>query len=256
MRRRFFTDKFENDRAFLRGESAHHLSRVLRAEPGQLYELSDGNSVRLGGIVSATRDEIEFTLTDEIPCEPRPLNCTLFLSIVKFDRFEWAIEKATELGVNAIVPLASARSEGSLTSAAAKRTARWQKILVESAQQSRRLRSPELKPIESPRDAFKKAGHVGNKESSANSTVARILLSEKREAPPLREILAKHVAIVSTENMRAASLAIGPEGGWTDEEFAMAIAAGFSEASLGQSILRTETAVIAALASINYALGD
>ncbi|HUK29847.1 MAG TPA: RsmE family RNA methyltransferase [Candidatus Acidoferrum sp.] len=251
MRRRFFTDKFVNDSAYLRGESAHHLARVLRAEPGQLYELSDGNSVRLGQIVRATRDEIEFALSESIPSDPSRLNCTLLLSIVKFDRFEWAIEKATELGVNTIVPLAAARSEKSLISAAAKRMVRWQKILIESAQQSRRLRAPELKPISSIEEALRQFGsHAGATAS------ARILLSERREARPLRKVLAEFASASTAEPERSAKLAIGPEGGWTDEEFALASAAGFAEASLGQNILRTETAVAAALASINYALGD
>jgi 16S rRNA (uracil1498-N3)-methyltransferase len=218
--------------------------------------LSDGNSVRLARIIRATRDEIEFTLTDEVPSEPSRLNCTLLLSIVKFDRFEWAIEKATELGVNSIVPLASARTEKSLIAAATKRVARWQKILVESAQQSRRLRAPELKPIESPHDAFNQAAHGDINASSAPAPAARILLSERREARPLREILTKFGAANSAETTRTAALAIGPEGGWTDDEFSAASAAGFAEASLGQNILRTETAVTAAVASINYALGD
>jgi 16S rRNA (uracil1498-N3)-methyltransferase len=272
MRRRFFTDKFENDRAFLRGESAHHLSRVLRAKPGQLYELSDGTSVRLGRIVRATRDEIEFALAENIPPadsasariasqenapgEATRLETTLLISIVKFDRFEWAIEKATELGVNTIVPLAAARTEKKLAAAAVRRAVRWQKILIESAQQSRRLRAPDLKPIASPREAFHQAGVVASIAPTATLTAARLLLSERREARPLREVVAKLVGAFSVDAPRTAALAIGPEGGWTSEELAMASAAGFTEASLGRTILRTETAVTAALASLNYALGD
>lgn len=271
MRRRFFTDKFENGAAFLRGEAAHHLSRVLRAKPGQLYELSDGASVRLGRIVRATRDEIEFALEDvplaasapaktasqeSAPGETMRLETTLLISIVKFDRFEWAIEKATELGVNAIVPLAAARTEKKLVQAAAKRAARWRKILIESAQQARRLRAPELKPIASPREAFHEAGLVASIAPTATLTSARILLSERRGARPLREVLARLMGAFSADAPRTAALAIGPEGGWIDEEFAMASAAGFAEASLGRTILRTETAVAAALASLNYALGD
>jgi 16S rRNA (uracil1498-N3)-methyltransferase len=268
MRRRFFTDKFENDVAFLRGEAAHHLARVLRAEPGQVYELSDGTQVRLGRIVRATRDEVEFALEDfppgdsalgEIaPGESPRLECTLLLSIVKFDRFEWALEKATELGVNTIIPLAAARSEKALVAAAANRAARWQKILLESAQQARRLRPPALKPISSPREAFLQAGN-----QTMEKGAVRIMLSERPETPPLREVLSKVLneslsklpGAVSRESPRIAVLAVGPEGGWTEQEFALATSAGFAEASLGHTILRTETAVTAALASINYALG-
>ncbi|HEV3219322.1 MAG TPA: RsmE family RNA methyltransferase [Candidatus Acidoferrales bacterium] len=260
MRRRFFTDKFENSSAFLRGETAHHLARVLRAEPGQLYELSDGSSVRLGKITRVTRDEIEFALAEEISVEPNRLNCTLLLSIVKFDRFEWAIEKATELGVNTIVPLASSRSEKSLVASAAKRSHRWEKILIESAQQARRLRAPLLLPISSPHKAFLEASgsrpNVPENIASGIQPSALILLSERREARSLREALSKLVSPSSREEPRTAALAIGPEGGWTDEEFAAGADAGFAEASLGGTILRTETAVTAALASLNYALGD
>ncbi len=258
MRRRFFTDKFERDSAFLRGEAAHHLSRVLRCGPGQVFELSDGNSIRLGTIIRATRDEVEFTLAEAVPCEASRLNCTLLLSVVKFDRFEWALEKATELGVNTIVPLAAGRSEKALIAAAPKRAARWGKILVESAQQARRLRPPALMPVSSPLEAFHQSSIPRNVQAGGQNGV-RILLSERQYVRPLREVLSELPSDVrsdpSHEAPRKAVLAIGPEGGWTDEEFGMATAAGFAEASLGHTILRTETAVTAALASLNYALG-
>src|SRR5262252_10032130 len=106
MRRRFFVDAFDADRAVLSGEAAHHLSRVLRAEPGQLYELSDGTSVRLGKIELSGRDRVEFSLLESIPIRVPHVHKTLLLAVVKFDAFEWAIEKATELGVDRIVPLA------------------------------------------------------------------------------------------------------------------------------------------------------
>jgi 16S rRNA (uracil1498-N3)-methyltransferase len=223
----------------MEGEAAHHLGRVLRARPGQLYELSDGARVYLGRIDSVTRDRVEFALLEELPAHRAALDITLLLAMVKFDSFEWALEKATELGVTSIVPLAAARSEKGLLAAAAKRSERWNKILLESSQQSRRLQVPELAKLARPEEAFAK-----------HSAGARIILSERPEAPPLRAILKNHSA------PKQAMLAIGPEGGWTDNELASARASGFEEASLGRLILRTETAVIAALASLNYALGD
>src|SRR5574337_2008298 len=146
VRRRFFVEEFDVDRAVLRGDAAHHLGRVLRAQPGQLYELSDGEALWLARTERVGRDAVEFALVERLPAHAQRLRLTLLLSIVKFDRFEWSLEKATELGVGEIVPLAAARSEKALLGAAAKRAARWQKILLESAQQARRLCVPVLRP--------------------------------------------------------------------------------------------------------------
>jgi 16S rRNA (uracil1498-N3)-methyltransferase len=248
VRRRFFVKQFDGDKTVLRAESAHHLGKVLRAEMGQSYELSDGETVRLGRVNRIERDEIEFELTETVADVVQTrLKTTLLLSIVKFDRFEWALEKATELGVDEVVPLNAARSEKGLILAAAKRAERWQRILMESSQQARRLRPPVLHEVETATERFSRL--LG--EGSAAVTTIRIMLSERIDARPLREVLAGH----SRETTRAAVLAIGPEGGWTEEEFAAAAGSGFEEASLGVNILRTETAVMAAIASLNLVFG-
>jgi 16S rRNA (uracil1498-N3)-methyltransferase len=237
VRRRFFVEQFTGQTAVIDGEAAHHLGRVLRAQQGQLYELSDGEKVWLGRIEAVTRERVEFAVVEEIPSHPPVVDVTLLLSVVKFDAFEWALEKATELGVSTIVPLAAARSEKALLAAAAKRADRWKKILVEASQQSRRVRVPVLAPLTRPEQGF-----------NAYRTGARVMLSEKGDAPPLREVLAD-------QSEPRAVLAIGPEGGWTGEELDSAMRSSFREASLGKLILRTETAVVVALASLNYALG-
>jgi 16S rRNA (uracil1498-N3)-methyltransferase len=239
VRRRFFVEQFTEDSAVVEGETAHHLGRVLRAQRGQLYELSDGQRVRLGRIEKVTRDRVEFSLLEEISAHQPTLDVTLLLSVVKFDAFEWAIEKATELGVSGIVPLAAARTEKALLAAAAKRVERWKKILAEASQQSRRVRVPVLRELSQPAQVFR-----------TNADAVKILLSERSDALSLRQILQ------AEPPRRQAALAIGPEGGWTDAEFAAAHDSGFREASLGKLILRTETAVAAALAALNYALGD
>lgn len=240
MRRRFFVDAFHDHTATMTGEAAHHLGRVLRAEPGQLYELSDGKAVWLARVERAGRDAVDFALVEQLPAQGSRLHVTLLLAIVKFDRFEWALEKATELGVSEIVPLAAARSEKGLIAAAVKRAQRWEKILLESAQQSRRLAPPVLCPAVRPAAAF---------AATRASSVVSLLLSERTDAPGLR-------AVLEGKHGGAAAFAIGPEGGWTEEELSAARAVGFVEASLGQNILRTETAVAAALAILNYALGE
>jgi 16S rRNA (uracil1498-N3)-methyltransferase len=239
VRRRFFVDQFIGNTAVIDGETGHHLGRVLRAQQGQLYELSDGAKVWLGRIEAVARDRVEFTLVEEISSHQPTIDVTLLLSVVKFDAFEWAIEKATELGVSTIVPLAATRSEKALLAAAAKRADRWKKILVEASQQSRRVQVPVLQSVTQVGQAFGAHGVAAS---------ARVVLSERADAPALHEVLAGESAV-------KAVLAIGPEGGWTGEELDAAAGAAFREASLGKLILRTETAVIAALASLNYALG-
>ena len=244
MRRRFFVEHFEGKSAALRGEVAYHLGRVLRASPGQLYELSDGSSLWLARIDRVSKSSVDFSLVEPLPVTPDRFHLTLLLSIVKFDRFEWALEKATELGVAEIAPLAAARCEKALVAAAGKRAARWLKILLESAQQARCLRPPILHAAARPSEAFSPVGARARVASSVPSV--NLLLSERRSAPSLRSVL---------EGKRAtsASLAIGPEGGWTDDELSSALSAGFLETSLGPTILRTETAVIAALAVLRFA---
>jgi len=220
----------------MEGEAAHHLGRVLRAQIGQLYELSDGERVWLGRIESVGRDRVQFALVEELPAVQPSLDITLLLAVVKFDAFEWAIEKATELGVTTIVPLAAERSEKALLTAAVKRADRWKKIALEASRQSRRVRVPVLADIAKSEIAF-----AGSREG------LRVMLSERATALPLRRVL-------QGQRTARATLAIGPEGGWTDGEFETAHSAGYVEASLGRLILRTETAVVVALASLSYAL--
>jgi 16S rRNA (uracil1498-N3)-methyltransferase len=244
MRRRFFVEGFDSKSATMRGETAEHLGRVLRAEAGQFYELSDGHRVWLGRIERVAiskrgESRIDFALIETIPAPEPSFRVRLLVSIVKFDRFEWCLEKATELGVTEIVPLAAARSGKPLLARAGKRQTRWEKIIVESAQQARRLRPPRLHPALSPLEAF-----------AQSSGDCKVLLSERSDSRPLRE------ALSSAPRKAAAVLAVGPEGGWTDAEINAARAAGFLEASLGENILRAETAVLASLAILGFAFGE
>ena len=243
MRRRFFVEQFDGASATLRGDAAEHLGRVLRAEPGQLYELSDGERVWLGrvesiGLLKRGENRIEFSLVEAVAVRESALQVELLIALVKFDRFEWCLEKATELGVRNIVPIVAARSDKALVGAAEKRHARWEKILLESAQQSRRVRPPKIEAAMKADAAF-----------AGERAELKILLSENADAPSIRNVL-------RGKSSNSVALAIGPEGGWTDAELDAARVAGFAEASLGQLILRTETAVLSALAIVNFALGE
>jgi len=190
------------------------------------------------------RDEVKFSLVEPLPAPVASVRIELLLAIVKFDRFEWALEKATELGAEGIAPLTADRSEKGLIAAAGKRAERWRRILAESAQQARRLRIPELRDAAKPGDAFR-----------TSAATLKLLLSERVGARPLREVLEPVASPRREDDAPHVAIAIGPEGGWTGTEFASAGACGFVEAALGVNILRTETAVCAALAAVQYAFG-
>ena len=232
-RRRFFVPEIRRGTAELAGPDADHLVRVLRVEPGQVFEISDNERLYLAEIVTARKSLVTFQLTEELPAPAPVVHTTLLTALIKFDRFEWLIEKATELGVDVIQPFEAVRTEHGLAQAAAKRQARWEKIALEASQQSRRAHLPHIKPWV----RFAKA-------LQAEATV-RLLLDEDPGAPPLLSQLPAS----RTAADRVAVL-LGPEGGWTPEEREAALAASWLPCSLGATILRAETAALAALAVI------
>jgi 16S rRNA (uracil1498-N3)-methyltransferase len=228
-RRRFFVDAVHGDIAELRGEEARHLARVLRAEEGQFYEISDNRSAYLARIEEAHGDRIRFRLVEPLETTPSPVRITLCAALVKFDRFEWMIEKATELGVERILPVNTARSEKGLFEASTKRRERWLRVVREASQQSRRTHLPEVLPA------------AGFEQSLTVEADQRYFL-EENVAPPFLGILP-----VKRSGGDRVALLVGPEGGWTDSERYLASSAGWRAASLGPGVLRAETAVVAAL---------
>lgn len=228
-RRRFFVDEVRNGEAAIEGESAHHLTRVLRVEAGQKYEITDTRRVWLAEVKTARKSVVEFAVVEELEAGPQPAPATLCLALIRFERFEWAVEKATELGVARIVPVEAARSERGLADGARKRVERWRRIAREASEQSRRLRPPE---IDDPIRFDKMPACEGNR---------RVWLDERPGAPPLLQAL-------SVAPRESGALAVGPEGGWSDSERESFREAGWAGASLGPAILRAETAVCAALA--------
>src|SRR5580704_6568243 len=131
-RRRFFVDRIEGDRATLHGQDAHHLARVLRAEPGQRYEITDGTALCLAEIEAAEPRQVVFRVVEPLDAGASLPAIVIIAALIKFDRFEWMIEKVTELGVKAVVPVESARTEPGLFKASVKRVERWRKIARES----------------------------------------------------------------------------------------------------------------------------
>jgi 16S rRNA (uracil1498-N3)-methyltransferase len=239
-RRRWIADEVSGNRAALVGAHADHLSRVLRARVGQEFDITAGERVRRGRITSIDDSRVQFELGDEVPT-PAALQVTLALSIFKFDRMEWAIEKCTELGVAQIVPVIARRTETHLATAAPKRVERWQRIARQASEQSRRTVPPEI------------AHPVKLKEAVALPGRTRILLAESEQELQLRDALDRSAGVAPTESSEKARqpdlvLAVGPEGGWTEAELELFREAGWISASLGNTILRAETAAIAALA--------
>ena len=237
-RRRWIADRVAGDRAFLTGPNAEHLARVLRARVGQEFEIATGDSVRLGRVASVCDAEVEFDLGEDIAGAEQG-RVSLVLAVFKFDRMEWAIEKATELGVASIQPVICRRTEAHLASAAAKRVERWRRIAHEAAQQSRRTAAPGI------------GEPVKLKDVLALPADLKIVLSETEKNVTLTETLAQP----ATGNQPLTTcLGIGPEGGWTEDEIKMFADSGWTSASLGPTILRAETAAIAAVAIANALL--
>src|SRR6201985_2587010 len=143
-RRRFFVDQVRNGQAEITGENAHHLTRVLRVEAGQTFEINDNERAWFATVETARKDLVRFNVIEEIAAGPELPCVTLYLALIKFERFEWAVEKATELGVTRIVPVEANRSEHGLFAGAFKRQERWRRIAREASEQSRRLRAPEI----------------------------------------------------------------------------------------------------------------
>lgn len=228
-RRRWIADEVAGNIAALVGPHADHLSRVLRARVGQEFDVAAGGEVRRGRIVRIDPDRVELELGEIVPVSS-PSQITLALSVFKFDRMEWAIEKCTELGVSHIVPVIARRTEAHLASAAANRVERWQRIAKQAAEQSRRTSPPEISEPIKLKDALALPG------------TTHILLSESEKHLTLKDALESAALDVV--------LAIGPEGGWTDAELDQFREAGWSAASLGDTILRAETAAIVALAVV------
>src|SRR5882757_7709375 len=142
-RRRWIADEVHGNRATLTGQNALHLARVLRARVGQEFDIACDHIVRVGRIVEIEDDRVELELGGEVPSSVET-EINLLLAVFKFDRMEWAIEKATELGVTRIVPVIARRTDAHLGVAAVKRAERWRKIAHEAAQQSRRIAEPEI----------------------------------------------------------------------------------------------------------------
>ena len=223
-----------DSRAEIAGDEARHLTQVLRVEAGQLYEISDNRGVYLAEIDSVRKSLVQFRVLDRLPDPAPEMPVHLLVALFKFDRLELLLEKATELGVTSVRFVRAERSDKGLDKAAEKRIERWRRIAMEASQQSRRLRMPDLyEPIRFTDALLARAAN-------------RLFLDENRTGAPIIEAVPRDAESVA--------LLVGPEGGWPDHERAAAREAGWTPVSLGEHILRAETAGIAALSVVNAIL--
>ena len=237
-RRRWIADTWNDNTASLTGDQALHLARVLRAEPGQMFDVLAGGFLRRAEVASVSEREVVFALREELEMDAA-LPVHLLLAVIKFDHYEWGLQKATELGAARITPVIARRTEKHLGLAAAKRADRWRKITLEAAQQSRRSN---LLEIDAPKPLKGALLHV--------SAGRKVLLAETEEENTLAAALQRprNQDGPGPERSRELALAVGPEGGWATEEVALFEAHGWEKVTLGPRVLRAETAAIAGLA--------
>jgi len=228
-RRRWIADNFTDTTASLTGDQAVHLARVLRAQPGQIFDVLANGFLRRATVVNVTESEVTFALGEELESEAA-LPVHLLLAIIKFDHYEWGLEKLTELGAARITPVIARRTEKHLAQAATKRVERWRRIALEAAKQSRRSDLPQ---VDDPLPLKQALTRV--------STPVKLLLAETEQENSLA------AALKEQGSPREIALAIGPEGGWTAEEMKLFSESGWRHITLGPRILRAETAAIAAL---------
>jgi len=228
--RRVFVKAIGETEAEVEGAEAHHLARVVRLKPDEQVEVSDGRRLFRAKTIDATPRRVRFAVGEELPTPDPGPEVVLQIALFQFPRLEWALEKATELGVSSIVPVIAERSEHRLAKAVPKRLDRWRRIAEQAAQQSRRMSAPAIE------DAM-------DLKSALDRPISGTRLILHPAGEPLGSVLAEAAG-------PPIQLLVGPEGGWSEAEVASAMAAGYRHAGLGSLILRCETAAIAALSVI------
>ena len=240
---RLFTDQplTPGDQVVLKGNVAQHLGRVLRARAGDHIALFNGDGQEFAAqVLTVSKGEITVDIgAAATPDTESLVHTTLGLCLGKGDRFDWAIQKATELGVGAIAPLHSERVDFSIPQHRMnKRTTHWQQIAISACEQCGRVKVPSIMPLQS------LAVWVEN------------VSAEQKWVLHCTEDTGVSASAVTQVAPRDAALLIGPEGGLTDQEFDVASAEGFQLLQLGPRVLRTETAPAAALSVLGVFWGE
>lgn len=269
---RFFVPPFalETQPITLTGDQAHQVRRVLRMRLGDRATLLDGRGWAYEGILIAVGEtDVKFQTVRRFPAADEPAtHITLYQAVLKGERFGWALQKGVEVGVCAFVPLICDRNVvDDLASVESKRE-RWERIIQEAAEQCGRGRRPELRPAQLFAQAVQATlshahamgaaplheaqGAVGNEVVGEPGGAIRLILWEEEREARLRETLAG----CNFGPGAGIQLFVGPEGGFTEAEVALACSYGVRRVSLGPRILRAETAGIVAAALILYEAGE
>jgi len=251
-RRRFYAPPaaFAADEksATLSAEETRHARDVLRLQSGDEIFVFDGAGREFQcSVKTIRRDSIDLNVIAQVdPARPEStLDLTLAIALLKGEKFDLVIQKTTELGVKRIAPLDTERADVRLrdSDGAQKRLARWRRIALEAAKQAGRAYVPEIAapvPFHS----------VAVTEAELSTNVTRLMFSERggRSLAEVTNNFARHTSSVIA--------AVGPEGGWTDDEIELARAGGWEIVTLGGRILRAETAGIAVVALLQHRFGD
>jgi 16S rRNA (uracil1498-N3)-methyltransferase len=262
---RFFIDpsQISGDRIIITGDDLRHIRTVLRRKPGDQLLLLDGKGGEyLVSISELRRDAIDTAIVERAQLEVKGPRIILGQGLPKADKMDLIVQKATELGVSSIVPLVTERTNVKVRDGE-KRVMRWQKIAREAAMQSQR---PDIPTVEQVTGLSEFLDGLAGSETSLHPPVARgeneaggapdaspfagtvLLIPWEEGTQPIKEVLRSYPAA------RTVVVLIGPEGGFSLNEANMAREKGFRAVSLGPTILRTETAAIAALSMIGYEL--
>lgn len=239
MHRFFLTpEQLQPESFFLPEQIAHQVSKVLRLAPGeQILLLDNVGSEYLATLTAVDRHKVQVKINGRQPAGGEPqVHLTLYQSLLKLDKFEWVLQKGTELGVSCFVPVITQRSV--VHEPSPNKLARWQRIALEAAEQCRRGRVPVIAPPIKLAEAF------------AGGETLKLLPWEADQHHALADYLPKRSQLAKV------ALFIGPEGGWSEEEVALAQTHAIAPITLGQRILRAETAALVAISLVMYELGE
>ncbi len=243
-------EQLRSEHIVITGDNARHLALVLRVQPGEIITIFDGQGYRYECTVKQVhKREITVQMSRKEPYSVEsPISVVLAQGLPKGDKMDLIIQKATELGTTRIIPLITERSQVKQTN----KLVRWKKIALSASRQSGRDRITDISEAVTFSDflASQMSPPAKAYVEDIKGATLNVLLSEDYKLRNLKELLSRNSSV------KEVVLMVGPEGGFSRTEVQTATEKGFTEASLGPRILRTETASLAAISIIQYTLGD